>query len=110
MEQVLPVTGNKYNRTIKGVLITFLVITGVSFAVVASKFNYIYPVSKEVVGTEEINDVTPEVLQKSTFDKPYLMTVLRTNGSFSFARIENAGVSNERFPNEVELTYQNGDS
>ena len=110
MNQVFPVTGNKYNRTIKGILATFLIITGVSFVVVASKPNFIYPLPKSTASTEVINDVTPEVLLNSIFDKPYLMTVLRKNGSFSFAKIENAAVSNEKFLNEVELTYQNGDA
>lgn len=110
MELYLPVTGNKYNRAIKATLVIFLISTIVSFVAVLGGHNPALPVPTQPTVPVEITDVTSDVLMNSVFEWPFLMAVLRTDGSFSFAEVENGSIFNDKFQNEVELTYQNGDS
>ena len=109
MASLLPVTGKQFNRSIKTVLVAFLLLTTLSVIVVAGRISLKAPeVLPPAVGG--VTDITPEILQESIFERPFLLTVLRNDGSFSFAQIENGVVFGERLVNEVELTYQNGDS
>ncbi|KKT73592.1 MAG: hypothetical protein UW68_C0006G0034, partial [Candidatus Collierbacteria bacterium GW2011_GWB1_44_6] len=111
MTSYLPVTGKQFNKTLRTVLFVFLLITSLSVAVVVGKISLTkvpMPITTTVSG--EVTEITPGVLRDSNFDKPFLMAVLRDDGSFSFAKIESGAVSSERFVNEVELQYQNGDS
>lgn len=59
--------------------------------------------------TPEITVLTSETLAKSNFDAPVLITVARTDGSYSFARIENAIITEDKFVGPAEFAYQNGD-
>ncbi len=104
-----PVTGNKFNRTAKGILMLFLIFTLVSFVAVAGNLSFKPSIPSLPVEEKRLTDLTPEVLSQATFDMPFLVSVLRANGSFSFARVENGVITSDRFVDQAELSYLNGE-
>ena len=105
-----PVTGNQFNRSIKTLLILFLFLTTLSVVLVLGqvKAKRSAPLAPAPAGA--VTELSAAILEESSLDQPFLLTVLRSDGSFSYARIENGVISAERLQGETELLYQNGDS
>ncbi len=55
-----------------------------------------------------VTQVTAPTILLSSFPGPYLLTVSRADGSFSYARIDSGLIVNDRFEGEVEVAYVNG--
>jgi hypothetical protein len=62
------------------------------------------------VDVSSVSEVSPGILKRSNFDFPFLLAVQSVDGTYSYARIENGEVSDNKLLSDVELTYQNGDS
>ncbi len=67
------------------------------------------PKKQEVTSTPAVTEIEALTLEKSNFVGPFLMTVLRSDGSFSYARITNARIENDAFVGQIQLNYINGD-
>lgn len=110
MAQEILITGNKYNKNVRLVLGSLLLVVAFGLIVISGWKPSVLPEAKEEVAGLEVFNLTADALADSKFVMPYMINVLRSNGSYSFARIENGVVRGDRLVGLTELSYQNGDS
>lgn len=110
MAEYVLITGSKYNKNVRLVL-GFLVLLIIFGLILISGWKpQILPSGQKEVAGVQVVQLTADILNNSKFEMPYMINVLRKDGSYSFAKIENASIKNENLQGLAELSYQNGDS
>lgn len=92
--------------------LTFLpVVAGFLYLLTAGRFDWTTLSARlgKPAPSERITQLTSGLLAKSKFESPFLTTILRQDGSFSFAIVEGGTLQDGRFDNETVIRYPNGD-
>ena len=56
-----------------------------------------------------IDAITPSIIADSSFDGSYILTIMRRDGSYAYAYIENGRLVNDHFTSDVAVRFTNGD-
>lgn len=110
MAQYILVTGNKYDRNVGLVLGALALLVVFGLIVITGWRPDVFRVAEKETPITEIAELSTELLDRSNFSMPYLVNVMRSDGSYSYAKIENGVVRSGRLIGLVELAYQNGDT
>ncbi len=110
MAEYLLITGEKYNKNVRIILTVLLAAVFIGVMAVSGWSLQILPTPKEAVKEVSVNQITADALYQSSYTMPLMVTVLRSDGSYSFAKIENGVVMGSRLFGLTQLSYQNGDS
>ena len=96
MAQEFLVTGNKYNKNVRIILGSLLVLIVSGLILISGWKPSLLPQAKSVTPSTSVTELTTDVLSRSKFVGPYLINVVRANGSYSFAKIENGEVGGDK--------------
>src|SRR3989344_5261607 len=86
--------------------ISFSLIQGVRQTFSDAKTAEVAEARGEVV---EVTKIDKSILEKSSYIGPFLVSVLRGDGSFSYAVVVQADLTDDQFAGEVQIQYPNGD-
>ena len=56
-----------------------------------------------------IDAITPSIIARSSFEGPYILTIMRRDGSYAYAYVENGRLVNDHFTSDVAVRFTNGD-
>ena len=57
----------------------------------------------------EVTKIDKTILQQSVYKGPFLLTILRSDGSFSYAVVVSGDLADDKFSGDVQVRYPNGD-
>lgn len=109
-EEILLITGRKYDRVVRLVLMFFIAMVagGVIFALSGGKI-----VSKDVqkpTVVQVVSEITTEELAKSNLGNKVYLVIARAGGEYAFVQIQNSTIENDKALGYSELVYQNGEA
>lgn len=110
MQETLLVTGNKYDKVVRFILIVTFILAASGLVLSFVRVSGQTESNKAAQTSVAVSGVTGETISESDLDERLYLVLSRPNGSYAFMKIQNAVIKDEKFAGYPELIYQNGEA